>query len=78
MSNMGDMTTPRAAKDHRCAWCGEVISKGTQYKRFRGRWNGDWQNWGMHVECLAVSNTDGVDNFELYAGDRPHNREASI
>lgn len=75
MSNMGDMTTPKAAKDHRCAWCGEDILKGTQYKRFRGRWDGDWQNWGMHIECFGEH--DG-EEFDLYAGERPATNQEPV
>ena len=72
MSDFGDVTTPVAVKDHRCIWCGETVPKGTQYKRFRGRWDGTWQNWGMHDECMSILDADGGGEFVPYAGVREH------
>lgn len=54
MSDFGNETRPVADKSHKCIWCVERIAPGTKHMRYVGIWEGDWQNWRMHVECLEA------------------------
>lgn len=73
MSDFGTHRTPVAAKEHRCEWCGEGISKGERHYQFTGVWGGDWQNWRMHSECheCATRNDACQDGFYPYENERP-------
>ena len=71
MSDFGQTRSVVARKHHRCAWCGVRIEQGETYRRFQGRWDDTWQNWGMHVECLAFSQNYIGDGFQLYDNDIP-------
>lgn len=47
-------TTPVAAKPHACEICCKPIDRGERYTRVKGRWEGEWQNWGAHTICLEL------------------------
>lgn len=67
-------TKPVARKDHRCIWCGEPISKGTQYVAERSVYDGEMQNHHWHEECqmAAQDENDGFDwEFMPYGNERP-------
>lgn len=67
----GDTTFHSGYKDHRCEWCGETIPKGEKFAHYKGQWQGDWQNWRMHLECSEASSTDYIqDGFEPFAYKR--------
>ncbi len=68
MTDFGTTTHPVAAKDHRCIWCGETITKGEKHAHFAGKWEGDFQNWRMHSECYTAS----VDGGDLQDGFMPY------
>ena len=42
---------PIARKEHICRWCGEKILIGEKYHRYCGRFEGEWQDTKMHLEC---------------------------
>lgn len=70
MSTFNDITQPRAAKVHRCEWCGELIEKGVIHVKFVGMFDGDFQTWRMHSNCYAY-NCDAIsDGFMPYEGMR--------
>ena len=73
MSDFGNYQYPKAAKDHRCEWCGETIPKGEVHAKYTGMWEGDFQNWRMHQECYDVSvlNDELIDGFAPYENERP-------
>lgn len=74
MSDFGNHTTPKAAKDYRCEWCGEAIPKGEKHQHYVGVWDGEWQNWRMHDECYE----DATDNDELQDGFSPFEHERPV
>lgn len=82
MSDFFNYTHPKAAKDHRCEWCGETIPNGDIHTRGSGVWEGDWQNWRMHNECFDVGalNDEITDGFSPFENERPKavGRESSI
>lgn len=73
MSDFGNVRHPKAAKNHRCEWCGEPIPKGEVHFQFTGVWEGDWQNWRMHDECndSASMNDELCEGFSPYENERP-------
>lgn len=73
MTDFGDTNWPKAAKDHRCEWCGQGILKGEKHAHFVGKWDGEFQNWRMHSECYddAITNGEIQDGFMPYEHERP-------
>lgn len=74
MTDFGETTFPTAAKDHRCIWCGETISKGMNHAHFAEKWDGEFQDWRMHRECY----TDADDSEELEEGFMPYEHERPV
>ena len=73
-------TRPKARKDHRCIWCGQVIPKGSEYVSERSVFDGEMQNHHWHEECLdsARENNDECEwEFEPYGNERPEQPEQS-
>jgi hypothetical protein len=67
MTDFGDTTWPKGAKDHRCEWCGEKIPKGETHARFVGKWDGEFQNWRMHRDCFEATDKDDLsEGFTPY------------
>lgn len=44
-------TVNRPTKAHRCVWCHETIAIGERHLRYVGVWQGDFQDWRVHLEC---------------------------
>ena len=71
MTDFGDMRYPVGRKDHRCEWCGETIAKGEKHAHFVGKWEGEFQNWRMHFDCLNFNEDDIAEGFTPFEGSRP-------
>lgn len=74
MSDFGEMLHPRARREHRCEWCYGPIPKGEQHAHFKGMWDGSWQDWRMHDECLTDYESDPdylYDGFMPGEGEMP-------
>lgn len=67
-------SSPRAVKEWKCIWCGEIIPVGTKYKRVNGLSDGDFQSNPFHPECLAACEEElrGIheDTFMPYENKR--------
>jgi hypothetical protein len=46
----------------KCIWCHESIPKGEEHWRYSGYWEGDKQNWGMHLDCFKVFQVRAADD----------------
>ena len=51
MSDFSSPEYPVASKSYKCVWCVDRISPGVKHLHFKGVWQGDFQDWRMHVEC---------------------------
>lgn len=71
MSSFGDTRFPVARKDYRCEWCGQPIPVGEKHAHFVGKWEGEFQNWRMHSECLSANERDIAEGFQPHDGERP-------
>jgi hypothetical protein len=73
MSDFGETTYPVARKQHRCIWCLGPISKGEKHSRWKGMFDGEWQDNRMHMECAADLAKDnyGADGFMPGEGEMP-------
>jgi hypothetical protein len=73
VSDFGIHSNPTARKEHRCEWCGQKILKGEKHFQFVGKWQGEFQNWRMHLECEHVRciECDYDDGFTPFENDRP-------
>ena len=60
-------STPRAAKVHKCSWCGEDIVIGEKHHYVVGLFEGEIQNQRLHNECETAK--------ENYYFDDPHDNE---
>ena len=68
--------TVRAAKRHRCAWCGEGIEVGDTHVHEVSIFNCNFQDHRFHHECLDALHDDADDNggeveFEYQGNERP-------
>jgi hypothetical protein len=72
MSDFGDGKNIKPRKPHRCEWCYQKIEAGEICYQYKGMWQGDWQNWYMHLECKGsyALNFD-PDGFTPGEGERP-------
>ena len=51
MSDFGEGRWIKSRKQLRCEYCYGPIPKGEEYYRYKGLFEGEWQNWAMHREC---------------------------
>lgn len=54
---------PKARKEHICEWCGEKINIGEKYYRYKGIYDGDFQDTCMHLECELASQKFFAENI---------------
>jgi hypothetical protein len=73
-------TERRAAKVHRCIWCGEPIGVGERYIAEESIYDGTFQNHHWHPECLADAEQGWVDGddteFMPHSNPRPEHQGA--
>lgn len=72
-----EISHPKARKRHRCQWCGEFILVGEEHQKTVGIFEGDFQSWRAHHECIhmmdCLRKTDDnlcEDGFMPYAHRR--------
>lgn len=59
--SFNDYTYPVGRKPHRCEHCKGQIATGEKHAHFVGEWQGDFQNWRMHLDCKAAWREDTED-----------------
>ncbi len=59
MSDFGDSHWIVGRKAHRCSGCRSIIPQGELHFHFKGKWEGDWQDWRLHAECHADWDANG-------------------
>lgn len=69
--SFGQGEHPVAKKAHGCIYCGDDISIGERHFRYVGKWEGEFQNWRMHGDCLDAHQRETFDG-EICEG--PHQR----
>lgn len=73
--------TPKAKKEHRCTWCGQMIPVGEQYVRRRGTFEGDPQIDKLHYECDDAAQEYfrewGPEGYSPYENERPEKPQQS-
>ena len=67
----------KAAKDHRCIYCGEGIQKGEVYQEQTGVWDGAAFRNKFHAECFQALCSAGEGEFTPYSENRPE-REVGV
>lgn len=68
MSTLLSKTEPAARKQHRCEWCGEPIVPGEKHVKNVMIFEGDFQSWRAHKECIHMMNCL-QDNDRYYFDD---------
>jgi len=73
MSEFDNMSYPVGRKAYRCEWCGQSILTGEKHVHYVGKWDGEFQNWRMHLECYNESSKDrdALDGFTPFENERP-------
>lgn len=61
----------KAAKDHRCTFCGWNIPKGEVYQEQTGVWDGAAFRSKFHEECFDTLCEDGDGEFTPYSAEPP-------
>lgn len=64
-------TEHRAAKRHRCIWCGEHIEQGERHCRQSGVFYGEFQTNRWHLECWDAAEFSVDDEFMPHENERP-------
>ena len=73
--SFGSPTTPVARKAHRCEWCWQGIAVGEKHYKYVGVWEGDFQDWRMHLDCLeAWKREDAANDSRGEICDEKHGR----
>jgi hypothetical protein len=70
---LGEQKVVRAAKRHRCEWCGTLILKFEEHCSWT--WIDETPfRIHMHLDCYddLFENTDYGEEWSPYSGDRPH------
>lgn len=63
---------PVARKQHICSECGEPILKGERHFYQAGKFDGEFYQWRVHKDCLALCKKMHDDNgFDWYDGIQP-------
>lgn len=61
MSDFGNHKWVKTRKTHPCVYCNRTIPTGTKARNYKGRWQGDWQDWyacGFCVENVEPTHTE--------------------
>ena len=67
--------TPVARKEHRCNFCGGVISVGEKYNRQTNVYDGRVYDWVSHCECSELAyELDMYDDCDEGLEDRKSTR----
>jgi|SRR5579872_4785951 len=69
--SFGETTWPTARKEHRCDLCYGPIPKGEKYSRWRGVFDGEWQDNAMHLECASSFSDEWQWEYISGEGDMP-------
>lgn len=65
---IGDVTTPKARKEHDCFWCGEIIFKHETYARWV--WKNDVvETIKVHTECKDAWDSLPASENEIWFGE---------
>ena len=54
MANFHSSTTPTARKSHICSLCSQEIPVREKYKRWTGKWCGDFYRQYFHLTCCDL------------------------
>ena len=66
-----DSVSRKAAKEHQCSYCAELIYKGDGYTFQKGKWEGKWFESKMHPECFDDMCEQGDGEYTPYSNERP-------
>ncbi len=69
MSDFGEGKWVIGRNRHRCEYCHGPIPKAEEHYRYKGIYDGEWQNWRMHRECEDDFHREG--DFEFMPGEAP-------
>jgi hypothetical protein len=72
MSDFGEGRTVKAGKQHQCIWCYEHVMVNEYHHHYKGMWEGDWQDWRMHLDCLKACREEQDGESEVH--DEGHER----
>lgn len=59
-------TEPKARKNHKCIWCGELIEVGLVHVHESSKFEGDFQDHRWHPECWTAAGEFFAINGEDY------------
>jgi hypothetical protein len=71
--DFGNEYQVKLRKTKKCEWCGQDMIKGEVVYHFKGKFNGEWQDWKMHNECEEAYRKDDQwhEGFLSYSNERP-------
>jgi len=66
---LGEVTTQKAAKEHTCCWCGELIFQHETYVKWLWKDGRDLQSVKVHTECRKAWNSLPCGEQEIMFGE---------
>ena len=76
MSWQGFRRVVKPRKAWPCAWCKGIIQAGEPHQRYVGTYEGDFQDWRVHQDCLPRLDMD-MDKADGAICHCKHNRGSS-
>lgn len=73
VTDFGVDRNPVAKKNHVCEWCRTFVLIGERYYRYRGKWEGEFQDWAMHLDCVEAHQKE-TDDGEICDENHPRGR----
>lgn len=69
--DFGDYRVVKARLPHKCIHCQQDIIPGEVHNQYVGKWQGEFQNWRVHADCvLALERCQGDDDELCLHGHR--------
>lgn len=69
MSDFGESKRVMSFQQRRCDYCYGPIPEREKHWSWKGRFDGEWQSWRMHDECMTDYSDHG--DGEFFPGDAP-------
>lgn len=63
---------PVARKTYVCIWCGEEILPGEKHRKSVQIFEGEFQCWRAHLECIRMMDCLDSEGFNFEDGFLPH------
>lgn len=61
-----DVIWPKARKEHKCCECRRIITKGEEYQRWAGKWDGSVESFKTCLLCVQIREGFSCGNSTVF------------